>query len=187
MSILCVESSEQWGVRLTYPTWLSQTPEETLQHALTLCYRADAEFTTAAGNKPRAAIWEKNQPLTKMPYSSGGCIPRNTISCNCRLISPEYLSIFEIIKCIWIAIISPTQDCVCQAIMLDETLMISVGKLGCSSSKDLNDTQNTKCRFDKHNMTRKYVTWLQETVMLAANTAGLLSFLLRRVISRQIP
>lgn len=85
-----------------------------------------------------SAIWRKSA-FSQSGFQQQGCRVRNAISCNCLLIFSEYLSIPEIIKFMWIATINPHTGLyvsLIQAIILDETLMISLGKLGCSRSNE---------------------------------------------------
>lgn len=82
-----VESAEQWGVRSTYQTWLLQTPEETLRltHTHNVTDHADAELWLL-WVQSSCLQYGENQPLTKVPSSSGGACwgtQFHVIVCSC--------------------------------------------------------------------------------------------------------
>ena len=121
--------------------------------------------------------------------AAGGCTLRNAILCNRLLIFPEYLTIFWITKCTSAAFISTTHDFKSRNNIKLNFNDLS-GEIGMQQQqKWQSDTKSYKMEVwqTEHDKKKKCIKWLQGPVMLAADTAGLLSFLLRCVISRENP
>ena len=117
---------------------------------------------------------------------------------NRPLVFSEYLSTFWITKCISAAIISTTHDFKSRNnIKLnfnDLSGEIEVAAAAAAEEevakwhqKSQNGGLTNRTRQKKQKKQKNCIEWLQGPVMLAADTAGLLSSLLRCVISRENP